>query len=141
MEKHPPLPMTQFDTLTTNEQLLVMKCLLPYVPVSCHRMLAFYIKFAEFRNTMQLFEHSDRSRAHLFESDPPGSFSDLLDRFRPFLDPEELGRLDTIMEAMQMMELMKDMDMSDLSGFMNPEDMADMMDLMNTMAKGSNDES
>ena len=39
MEKHPPLPMTPFDILTSSTQLQMMKLMLPYTPPGIQRML------------------------------------------------------------------------------------------------------
>lgn len=55
MEKHPPLPMTPFDMLTSSTQLQMMKLMLPYTPPGIQRMLAFYIKFLELKKTAEYF--------------------------------------------------------------------------------------
>ena len=53
MEKKPVIPMTPFDELVTSPQLQAIKLLLPYAPVSEQRLLASFIKFQEFRQTIR----------------------------------------------------------------------------------------
>ena len=55
MEKRPIFPMTQLDTLVTTQELQLMKLMLPYIPANMRGMLAVYIKFTEFTNTIHLF--------------------------------------------------------------------------------------
>ena len=47
--------MTQLDTLVTTQELQLMKLMLPYIPANMRGMLAMYIKFTEFTNTIHLF--------------------------------------------------------------------------------------
>ena len=55
MEKRPIFPMTQLDTLVTTQELQLMKLMLPYIPANMRGILAVYIKFTEFINTIHLF--------------------------------------------------------------------------------------
>ena len=68
MEKKQVVPMTPFDELVTSPQLQAIKLLLPYAPVSEQRLLAAFIKFQEFRQTIRLFSRLRRGLgAQLFQ--------------------------------------------------------------------------
>lgn len=140
MEKQPPLPMTQLDMLTGTREMQMMKLLLPYIPSSHRGMLAIYIKFTEFQNTVRLFARpGHRPDDELIESRDIHSPADILEDLRPYMKPEDLESLDMIINAMNMMDMMKGMDMGDLSGFGNSGDMADMMNLFNNIMKGDSE--
>ena len=137
MEKRPIFPMTQLDTLVTTQELQLMKLMLPYIPANMRGMLAVYIKFTEFTNTI-----------HLFHSTGNGSPDGTIHRIRihspeairqdrsSFMDPAEA---DNNSMMFNMMNIMKQMDPS---GFASPEsnsEMSQMIDLFDNIMKG-NDE-
>ena len=125
MEKRPIFPMTQLDTLVTTQELQLMKLMLPYIPANMRGILAVYIKFTEFTNTI-----------HLFHSKSIHSPEDILHDLSSFMDPAEA---DNISMLFNMMNIMKQMDPS---GFASPEsnsEMSQMIDLFDNIMKG-NDE-
>lgn len=141
MEKRPTLPMTQLDMLTATKEMQMMKLMLPYIPSSYRGMLAIYIKFTEFQNTLRLFGGSGRySDAEIIESRDIHSPADILEELRPFMKPEEMESFDMLLNAMNMMEMMKGMDMSDLSGFGGAGDMSDMLNMFNNIMKGDKED-
>lgn len=136
MERHPPLPMTPFDTLVTSKELQMMKLMLPYTPSSYQKFLAFYIKFIELQNTIRTFGlfHSHENPKMFGKS--AVSPMDILDDLRPYLGKES-ETIDMILSAMSMMDMMKGMDMPDMSDM---GDMSGMMDLMNMFNAANNSE-
>lgn len=134
MEKRPPLPMTQLDMLVTTQELQMMKLMLPYIPPSYRSMLAIYLKFTEFQNTLRLFKGSGgRSSEDIIKSRDIHSPADILEDLRPFLNPGDMESFDMMMNAMNMM---KGMNTSDFSGFGNSEEMSDMMNMFDNILKG-----
>ena len=110
MEKHPPLPMTPFDILTSSTQLQMMKLMLPYTPPGIQRMLAFYIKFLELKKTAEYFGlFGSVSQRDTF-SKSSASVTEILEDVRPYLG-KDAETIDMLLSAMSMMDMMKDMDM------------------------------
>ena len=140
MEKRPLLPMTQLDMLVTSEKLQMMKLMLPYIPSSYRGMLAIYLKFTEFQNTLRLFTGSgSSSSSDIIKSRDIHSPADILEDLRPFMDPKDMDSIDMLLNAINMMDMMKGMDSPDFSAFGNSGEMADMMNMFNTIMKGSED--
>ena len=137
MEKRPIFPMTQLDTLVTTQELQLMKLMLPYIPVNMRGMLAVYIKFTEFTNTIHLFHSTGNgSPDGPIHSKSIHSPEDILQELSSFMDPAEA---DNISMMFNMMNIMKQMDPS---GFASPEsnsEMSQMIDLFDNIMKG-NDE-
>ena len=111
MDKNLPGPMTPFDELVTSPQLQAIKLLLPYAPVSEQRLLASFIKFQEFRQTIRLFSRLRRGLgAQLFQDGPPPSQQEILSSLKPYLGPQESGTLEMLMnmkDIMDMAEMMR----------------------------------
>lgn len=137
MEKRPIFPMTQLDTLVTTQELQLMKLMLPYIPANMRGMLAVYIKFTEFTNTIHLFHSTGNgSPDGPIHSKSIHSPEDILQDLSSFMDPAEV---DNISMMFNMMNIMKQMDPS---GFASPEsnsEMSQMIDLFDNIMKG-NDE-
>lgn len=127
MENKTAKPMTPFDELVTSPQLQAMKLLLPYAPVSQQRLLAAFIKFLELRQTLFLFGRTRRSPgAQFFREEVPASPHTVLNSIKPYLDPQESGMLEMLMnmkEIMDMAEMLKSSSPDSSSGF----DPADLM--------------
>lgn len=141
MEKRPPLPMTQLDMLVASEEMQMMKLILPYIPSSYRGMLAIYIKFTEFQNTLRLFGGFGHKRdTEIIKSKDIHSPADILEDLRSFMKPEDMESIDMLLNAMNMMGMMKDMDMSDLAGFGGTGEMSDMMNMFNNIMKGNQDD-
>ena len=52
MENDQPEFMTPFDELVTSPELQLMKLLIPFAPASGRQVLAAFVKFREFRETV-----------------------------------------------------------------------------------------
>ena len=129
--------MTQLDTLVTTQELQLMKLMLPYIPANMRGMLAVYIKFTEFTNTIHLFHSTGNGSPdvpiHIKSIHSPG---DIIPELSSFMDPAEADNISIIFN---MMNIMKQMDPS---GFASPEsnsEMSQMIDLFDNIMKG-NDE-
>ena len=137
MEKRPIFPMTQLDTLVTTQELQLMKLMLPYIPSTMRGMLAVYIKFTEFTNTIHLFHSTGNGSSDSpIHSKSIHSPEDILQDLSSFMDPAEADNISTMFH---MMNIMKQMDPS---GFASPEsnsEMSQMIDLCDNIMKG-NDE-
>ena len=99
MEARPPKPMTPFDCLITSDQLYTLKLLLPYTPPSAQRMLAVYIKFQEFRYTLEYFQGFPSAAS------PGQLFQDL----KPYMTPTERETMEQMEGMVHMMELMQEL--------------------------------
>lgn len=128
MEKHPPLPMTPFDILTSSTQLQMMKLMLPYTPPGIQKMLAFYIKFLELQKTAEYFGLFGSAPSRDTFSKSSASVAEILEDLKPYLGKDG-DTIDMILSAMSMMDMMKDMDMPDFSG----TDMGDISGVMQMM--------
>lgn len=132
MEHKPPRPMTPLDTMVTPPYLYTLKLMLPYTPSSNQRFLAIYIKFLEFRYTMDHFHgfparSSSKDSRHGFA--PMGMFEDL----KPYMAPEEKEMMDQMEMMMNMMEMVQSTQAAEGggngAGGFDPMDM--MMGMMN----------
>ena len=137
MEKRPIFPMTQLDTLVTTQELQLMKLMLPYIPVNMRGMLAVYIKFTEFTNTIHLFHSTGNgSPDGPIPSNSIHSPEDILQDLSSFMDPAEA---DNISMMFNMMNIMKQMDPSSFASPESNSEMSQMIDLFDNIMKG-NDE-
>ena len=135
MEQNSLKPMTPFDNLVTPPFLYTLKLLLPYTPPSAQRFFGIYIKFLEFRHTMEYFQG--------FSSSP----SNILEGLKPYMNPaekemmEQMSGMMNMMEMVQNMQAMSDSSSQGMAGF-NPMDMMkgmltpeqqEMFDMYNAM--------
>ena len=129
--------MTQLDTLVTTQELQLMKLMLPYIPVNMRGMLAVYIKFTEFTNTIHLFHSTGKgSPDGPIHSKSIHSPEDILQDLSSFMDPAEA---DNISMMFNMMNIMKQMDPSSFASPESNSEMSQMIDLFDNIMKG-NDE-
>ncbi len=98
MDCKAPRPMTPFDELVTPPHLYTLKLMLPYTPPSVQRMLGIYIKFLEFKNTLEHFQGFKRSDS--------GS---ILEELKGFMKPEEREMMEQMEMFMNMMEMAQSM--------------------------------
>ncbi len=102
MDRFPPRPMTPLDELVTPPSLYTLKLLLPYMPSSAQRTLAVFIKFFEFRRTLEIF--------YGFGNDgKPVSSGRILNDLKPYMNPQEQEMMEQAESMMNMMEMMKQM--------------------------------
>lgn len=128
MARKPSKPMTPFDKSVTPSYLYKLKLFLSFLPPSTQRFLAIYIKFSEFRYTMDYF------RGLPFHTFSFQSVSELM----PYMDETDRNMMDQMTSMMQMMEMMETMGgfnpayPSDfMKSMMSGEDMEAFQDYMN----------
>ena len=135
MENDQPEFMTPFDELVTSPELQLMKLLIPFAPASGRQVLAAFVKFREFRETVRLFRYAGGISAQTFGENGPPSPLDILSSIRPYLNPRQAAVLDmavSLKEMMSVMEMMQDAGLSGengkafdpvelLSGMLSPE--------------------
>ena len=102
MERFPPKPMTPLDELVTPPSLYTMKLLLPYMPSSLQRTLAIFVKFFEFRQTMEMFYGFGNTGK-------PISSAAIFNDLKPYMNPKEQEMMEQAEGMMNMMEMMKQM--------------------------------
>ena len=123
------MELTPFDNRINNPTLQMIKLLIPYLPPKNQRILAIYIKFVEFHNTLSSFRVF-RSKTH--------STGDMLNEIRPYLPQDIFDSIDNILNIMNMMEMMNTSDPNEmLKNMLTPEQQS-MFEMYNTMF--SNDE-
>lgn len=134
MEKKPPVMMTPFDCMVTNEMLQTMKLMIPYLPPDLQRMAGIYAKFTELQNAIACFQppyHDSRRRRLRQKKLDMETFTKEL---APYLSPDAASSVETLRQAMSMMEMMQSMgDMGDMMRGM--ADMGDMSDMMQSMTE------
>ena len=93
--------MTQLDTLVTTQELQLMKLMLPYIPVNMRGMLAVYIKFTEFTNSIHLFHSTGNgSPDGPIHSKSIHSPEDILQDLSSFMDPAEADNISMMFNMM-----------------------------------------
>ena len=97
MEQNTLKPMTPFDNLVTPPFLYTLKLLLPYTPPSVQRFFGIYIKFLEFRHTMEYFQGFSSSPANILEG------------LKPYMNPAEKEMMEQMSSMMNMMEMVRSM--------------------------------
>lgn len=96
---------TPFDELISNQNLQMLKLIIPYTPPETQRFLAVYVKFSELQYTMDFFQNF-KKELHTQDFEKK-AFSplDMIQEIRPYL-PEQLSEtFDTVLNMINMMEL------------------------------------
>ena len=126
--------MTPFDCRTVSQTLQITKLLIPYLPPRTQRIVAIYIKFMEFQNTLSSF-HAFRQKSQ--------NAQDIMAELRPYMPPSACESMDNLQNMMSMMEMFRsfhemengDSDfnpMSMMQGMLSP-DQQSMFDMYNAM--------
>ncbi len=123
MAGKPSKPMTPFDKSVTPSYLYKLKLFLSFLPPSTQRFLAVYIKFSEFRYTMDYFRGLP---FHTFSFQSIGELA-------PYMDENERNMMDQMASIMQMMEMMTMAQTGSAAGGSDP---AGPVDLMKAMMSG-----
>lgn len=123
MEKKPPLEMTPFDQMVSNDFLQLVKIFLPYLPPPLQRMAGIYVKLTEFQNAIYCFQppyyHSRRGRLRPEKRE----MSEMMQEISPYLPGEMQDMMNSFTQAFDMMDMMKDMNLDD---FMPGQNMGDL---------------
>ena len=90
--------MTPFDLSISSKALQITKILIPFLPPKSQRMMAIYVKFMEFQNTLSFFKGI------------PKSNSDLMDEIKNMLPKNTLETYENMMNIMSMVDMFQEMD-------------------------------
>ena len=126
MAGKPSKPMTPFDKSVTPSYLYKLKLFLSFLPPSTQRFLAVYIKFSEFRYTMDYFRGLP---FHAFSFQSSGELA-------PYMDENERNMMDQMTSMLQIMEMMVMAQTDSTSGGSDSCGPAGPVDLMKTMMSG-----
>lgn len=126
MAGKPSKPMTPFDKFVTPSYLYKLKLFLSFLPPSTQRFLAAYIKFSEFRYTMDYFRGLP---FHAFSFQSIGELA-------PYMDENERNMMDQMTSMLQIMEMMVMAQTDSTSGGSDSCGPAGPVDLMKTMMSG-----
>ncbi len=103
MNSEPNMKFTDFDYITGDHRLQMMKAALPYVGAAQQRTLSILIKFQEFRKMLSLFEEEEAASVGICSLDEsqPRSIPDMLKAIRPYGSPQEQDFIDLICNFLQ----------------------------------------
>ncbi len=97
------MKLTDFDYLTGDRHLQMVKAALPYVSVSHQRILSFLVKFWELRNTMALFQEEPVAAMGIsvLPEEQKSSPLDMIKAMQPYGDPQEQDFIQRICNFIQ----------------------------------------
>ena len=91
--------MTPFDLSISSRSLQITKILIPFLPPKSQRMMAIYVKFMEFQNTLSFFSGIKKSN------------NELMDEIKNMLPKNTLETYENMMNIMSMVDMLQEMDM------------------------------
>lgn len=103
MNDEPTIKLTDFDYLTGDHHLQMLKAALPYVNVSEQKFLSILVKYQELRRTISLFDEEETASLGICSLGETASRSplDMLEAMKPFGNPQEQDFIDMICNLMQ----------------------------------------
>lgn len=112
MSQQTTTPMTDLDQMVSDDQLQILKAIIPYASPNGQRLLSIYSKIQELRNTMALWPRRD-SDMRICGSDTDTSMPplEILNEIRPFCSESAQQRIDQVIQIyamLQMAELFQD---------------------------------
>ena len=82
--------MTDFDYLTADPKLQMLKAAIPYLPVAQQRIFSLFVKVQEVKRAKSIFEGEEVSAMGLSPSTPkPATPMQLLQIIKPYASPKE----------------------------------------------------
>ena len=82
--------MTDFDYLTADPRLQMLKAAIPYLPVAQQRVFSLFVKVQEVKRAQSIFEEEEVSAMGLSPSAPkPTTPMQLLQIIKPYASPKE----------------------------------------------------
>ena len=91
--------MTPFDKSISSRSLQMTKVLIPFLPPQSQRMMAIYVKFIEFQNTLSFFSYIKKSNI------------ELLDDVKKMIPDEIWDNYESVMNMMNMVDMFQEMGM------------------------------
>ena len=114
MNQQDSTPMTGLDQMVSDDQLQILKAIIPYVSPHGQRFLSIYSKVRELHNTMNLMPNQGEEM-RIGGSDSASSLQplDILNEIRPFCSKSAQQNIDQVIQIfamLQMAELFQDPD-------------------------------
>ena len=132
-----------FDTLFTNPQIQKLKILLPCFTPSVQLKMAVWIKFLEFRYTLQFLKENKQFASGIYLTQNMPDLSVLCTELAPYSSREEkkqlqqfsdmIQSLNNCKEMMEMVQTMKDIFPEGENPFDGNMDMSQMMNLFRVL--------
>lgn len=91
--------MTPFDLSVSSRSLQMTKILIPFLPPQSQRMMAIYVKFMEFQNTLSFFRCIKKTNM------------ELLDDVKKMIPDEIWDNYENVMNIMNMVDMFQEMGM------------------------------
>lgn len=88
--------MTPFDCQMISQSLQITKLLIPYLPPQTQRIMAIYVKYMEFQNTLSSFR-AFHQKVH--------DAKDIIQELKPYMPPSACDSIENIQNMMGMMEM------------------------------------
>lgn len=97
------MKLTDFDRLTGDRHLQMIKAALPYVNVPQQRILSFLVRFRELQNTMSLFQEEQVAAMGISSvpEDQKSSPLDMMKAMQPYGNPQEQDLIERICNFIQ----------------------------------------
>ena len=96
--------MTDFDYLTADPKLQMLKAAIPYLPVAQQRIFSLFVKVQEVKRAQSIFEGEEVSAMGLSPSTPkPATPIQLLQIIKPYAGPREREMIE-MLENFQIMK-------------------------------------
>ncbi len=98
---------TDFDSVTGDHHLQMLKAALPYVNIPQQRFLSIFVKFQELRRTISLFDEEETAVLGICSLGESASRSplDMLEAIKPYGTPQEQDFLDMLCSLLQGIQL------------------------------------
>ena len=96
MNEGSTIKLTDFDHLTGDRHLQMMKAALPYVNASGQRFVSILVKFQELRRTVALFDRGEAAELGIMSlgENQRRSPTDMLNAIKPYASPQEQDFID-----------------------------------------------
>ena len=103
MNEGSTIKLTDFDHLTGDRHLQMMKAALPYVNASGQRFLSILVKFQELRRTVALFDRGEAAELGIMSlgENQRRSPADMLNAIKPYASPQEQDFIDMACNLME----------------------------------------
>lgn len=103
MNEQPSRTQTDFDRLTSDSRLQMIKAAMPYLGGPSQRLFSILVKCQELRKTMELFDNEDAAAMGICSLDDtaPHSPYDMLMVIKPYGSRQEQELIDTICNVIQ----------------------------------------
>lgn len=103
MNEQPVMQVTDFDSLTSDRHLQMMKAALPYIAVPEQKFLSILVKCQELRHTVELFENEETASMGIcsLDEEAPRSSLDMLMAVKPYGNDQEQDFIEMLCSLIQ----------------------------------------